>query len=103
MRSMESIQHPRLTCWRKLRGPAVGSGLSWLLLEAQRMFRSWEQGLPAQEASGIFPFLKQNKNPSSSHISCNCSSLCIWNKEGLGRFKAADRVELDFTAKNSQT
>lgn len=64
---------------------------------------SWEQGLAAQEASGIFPSLKQKKNPNSSCISCNYSPLYIWNKEELGRFKAADRVELDFTAQNLQT
>lgn len=80
------------------------SGLSWLLLEG-RTEDVQELGAGAG-CSGVirgFSTPQAEKDPNSSHISCNYSPLCVWNKEGLGRFKAADRVELDFTAKNSQT
>lgn len=50
-----------------------------------------------------FPPLKKKKYPNSSHVSCNYHALCIWNKEGIGRCKAPDGVELDFIAKTTQT
>lgn len=49
-----------------------------------------------------FPPLKKKKYPNSSQVSFN-RPLCIWNKEGIERFKAPDGVELDFIAKNTHT
>lgn len=50
----------------------------------------------------IFPPLETKNYPNSSQVRCHYHPLCIWNKEGIGRFKAPDGVELYFIAKTTQ-